>query len=242
MPIINILIYSFIAGLSTLFGVWLVRRYQNWTKRNAIFLISFAVGILLANAFFNLLPEAISLSPDIWMYYVFGGILFLFILEHIITIHACIEPEECDQHPFGITSVIGIGIHSLIDGIIIGIGFKVSPFIGLITALSVIAHEIPEGIFTYTLLKHANIAEKKNLIYCWLVALATPIGALLTAALISRASISILGPLLAFAAGSFIYVGASDLTPQIHKRSSVFNIVIILVGIVFVMLLSHFFE
>lgn len=241
MPIVNVVVYSFIAGLSTMTGVLLVKRYSEWTKRNSLYLISFAVGILLANALFHLIPEAAELTSN-WMYYTLGGILLLFIVEHFITIHACVEPEECEIHTLGIVSIIGIGLHSLIDGIIIGIGFEISPLLGLLSSIAVIAHEIPEGVFTYTLLKHSNVPENKTLIYSWLVALATPFGALATILLFRNFSPAILGILLSFAAGSFIYIGSSDLTPELHKKSSLWNVILILLGIGFVIFLGQILE
>lgn len=238
MPIFNVFVYSFIAGLSTLFGVWLVRRYNTWTKNNIIYLLSFAVGVLFANAFLHLLPESITLQTN-WPYWTFAGILILFLIEHFITIHACAEPEECETHHFGIVSVIGIGLHSLIDGIIIAVGFEVSPLLGFLSAAAVIAHEIPEGVFTYSLLQHSNVPEKQNIQLSWIVALATPFGAVITILLLKNLPESVLGIMLALAAGSFIYIGASDLTPELHKKSNILNIILLFLGIFFVITVSN---
>lgn len=239
MPTYVVVLYSFIAGLSTIVGLYLVKRMGGWTKKNSIFLISFAVGVLLANALFNLLPEAILLNKD-WPYYTLGAIIFFFTIEHAITIHACSEPKDCEIHTSSLVSIIGIGLHSLLDGIIIAIGFEISPALGILNALAVIAHEIPEGIFTYTILKHSNNPESKNLLYTWIVALATPIGTIITLILIHNISPNILGIMLAITAGSFIYIGASDLTPELHHKSSFWNIVLIIFGILFVYTIGKF--
>ena len=231
--LLNITIYSFIAGLSTMLGVYLVWRFENWTKRNSVYLISFAVGVLLAVAFLNLLPEAINATGN-WMYWVLGTIIILYLIEHTMIIHACRE-AECEVHSIGGMSVLGIGFHSLIDGVAIGIAFQVGYAFGLIASFAVIFHETAEGIFTYTLLIHDQVARKKALFYSWLVALATPIGAIATYFLTKGISAASLGILLSVAAGSFIYIGASDLVPATHKKQAFLNVILVLAGVGFVL-------
>ena len=234
--LLNIIIYSFIAGLSTIAGVYLVRYFENWTKKSSVYLISFAVGVLLATAFLELLPEAIVSSAN-WMFWVLGTLIVLYLLEHSIIIHSCRE-GECEAHNMGITSLLGIGFHSLVDGITIGIAFQVGYAVGLIASFAVIFHEVAEGIFTYTLLINDNISKSKSLFYSWLVALATPIGAVCAYFLTKGFSESSLGVLLAIAAGSFIYIGASDLVPATHKKQAVLNVVLVLAGVGFVVLMG----
>mgnify|MGYP001620002362 FL=1 len=135
---------------------------------------------------------------------------------------------------------MGIGFHSLIDGIIIGLGFKISFIVGLLSSSAVIFHETAEGVFVYTLLLYDQMAKKKALFYSWLVALATPFGAVLTFLLISRAPTYVLGWLLAAAAGSFIYIGASDLIPATHREYNFLNIFLVLLGIAFVLTIGQF--
>ncbi|OGZ17323.1 MAG: hypothetical protein A2Z78_00730 [Candidatus Nealsonbacteria bacterium RBG_13_36_15] len=236
--LINVIIFSFIAGLSTIFGIYLVRRFEELIKRNVIFLISFAIGVLLANAFFHLIPEAIEINPT-WFYWTLGTIIFLFLLEHFVIIHSCHE-EECDVHALGAVSFLGIVFHSLIDGIVIGVGFEVGFMVGLLTSLAVIFHETAEGAFIYTLLIHDKKFQAKALLLSWIVALATPLGAIATFLLIQEVSPLVLSWLLAAAAGSFIYIGASDLIPEAHKKYNFLNIFLVLAGIIFVFAVGRF--
>jgi len=236
---INVVVFSFLAGLSTIVGVYLVRHFEELTKRNAIFLISFAIGVLLANAFFYLLPEAVNLTQS-WFYWALGAIIFLYIIEHFIIIHSCRE-EKCEVHTLGITSLLGIAFHSLIDGVIIGVGFGISFTLGILIALGVIFHEMAEGIFTYTLLIHDKINSPKALFYSWIVALATPFGAIGMFLFLPKIPSSFLGCLLAIAAGTFIYISTSDLAPETHrKKASFLNICLVLLGIVFVVVIEQF--
>lgn len=237
---LNIFIYSFVAGLSTVVGVYLVKAYAAWTKKNALYLISFAVGVILATAFFELLPEAVELNK-LWPVAAFSAFIALYLLEYSLNIHYCHDPE-CTVRQVGLISTLGIGFHSLVDGIVIAVGFETNIVLGILTALAVIFHELPEGIFTYTLLLHDNIPEKRSLIYSWLVALATPFGAVVTFALIRNVSEAVLGILLGVAAGTFIYIGSADLIPETHKKSTVWNAVLVLIGVVFVLSLRQILE
>lgn len=236
--LINVIIYSFLAGFSTVLGVYLVRRFENWVKKNIISLISFAIGVLLATAFFHLLPESINLNPDKWFYWTLGSIIFLYLMEHSIIIHSCRE-EKYEVHSLGIVSLFGLGFHSLIDGIIIGASFGISFNLGLLASLAVIFHEVAEGTFTYTLLINDNVTRKKALFYSWMVALATPFGAILTFLFIKNISLEIIGLLLAIAAGSFIYIGTSDLIPETHRKYSLLNMFLVILGIVFVYIVGQ---
>jgi ZIP family zinc transporter/zinc and cadmium transporter len=237
---INVLFYSLIAGLAVIFGVYLIKQFGSWAKKNTIYLMSFAIGLLLANAFFHLLPEAVE-KTTAWFYWALFAIILFYFIEHFVIIHSCQE-EGCEVHAFGVTSFLGISFHSLIDGIIIGIGFGASVSIGIITAIAIIFHKTAEGIFTYSLLSHDAKTQKKSLLLSWLVAMATPLGAVLAFLFIPKLPEQILGNLLAIAAGSFIYIGASDLIPETHKKQSFINILLVILGIVFVFFVSKFID
>lgn len=233
----NVLFYSLIAGMSTVAGVYLVKYFSTWTRRNSLNLISFAGGVLLATAFFELFPEAVDLNRH-WIYAAVVGATALFLVEHFMVIHACHE-EVCDVHTMGVVGALGIGIHSLIDGIVIGIGFEASFALGILTSLAVIVHELPEGVFTYTLLIADEVSERKSLIYSWIVALATPFGAVVTYLILRTLTPSFLGIMLALAGGSFVYVGAADLLPQAHRKPNALNAFLVVVGIFFVMIVGQ---
>ncbi|MFZ3063147.1 MAG: ZIP family metal transporter [Actinomycetota bacterium] len=234
----NVLLYSFIAGMSTVAGVYLVKYFGVWTRRNSLNLISFAGGVLLATAFFELFPEALDLNRN-WFYAAVIGVTALFLIEHFMVVHACHE-DVCDVHTMGVVGALGIGIHSLIDGIVIGIGFEASFALGVVTSMAVIVHELPEGVFTYTLLIADEVSERKSLIYSWIVALATPFGAVMTYLILRGLSPGVLGIMLALAGGTFIYVGAADLLPQVHRKPNALNAFLVIVGILFVLIVGRF--
>jgi len=238
---ITVLFYGLIAGLATILGIYLVLAKESWARRNSIYLITFSAGVLLATAIGHLLPEAQELAPDALIWFLMSFIVF-YIIEHGLILHSCREKGECPVHPIDKIALIGIGFHSLLDGVVIGVGFEISFTLGIIATLSVLLHELPEGISTVSVLLHSGYERKKAVFYSWLVALATPFGAVASFLLIKNISQDILGVLLAVAAGSFFYVAASDLIPEIHKKGKFANIVLIILGVLFPFIVKYFLD
>src|SRR3989338_4307412 len=146
----EVALYGTLAGAATIAGILLVLKKASSAKKYSINLISFAAGVLLAAAFLDLMPEAAGLNESMFLFVLLGIVVFYFI-ENLAVVHMCKE-EDCKAHQIGMMSAIGIGFHSLIDGIAIAAGFSVSPALGIITAFAVIAHEFPEGVITMSLL------------------------------------------------------------------------------------------
>jgi len=237
---LSAIFYSLIAGAATLIGTLLIFYYEDYAKRNSVYFISFAAGIMLATSFFHLIPEAIEISANIPTWVLCGFLIFYIIQNFLITIHPCAD-EHCEVHRLGIMSFIGLSVHSLLDGVAIAVGFEVSSSIGLFTAIAVILHEFPEGLLTTGILIHTGEVRKKIWIYSIIVAMATPFGAIASLLFLKNLSPNILGMLLAITAGSFIYLASADLIPEIHKSNRKINSVILISGIVFIFFLGKLF-
>lgn len=228
--------YSTVAGSATLIGLGLVLYAKKLVTKYSFAVVSMAAGVLMGTAFIHLIPESLELGADyIWILAGFGA---FYIIESIVGFHACLEGEE-HNHALGPVAGIGTFFHSLLDGVAIGIGFEVSPQIGLITALAVLLHELPEGIFTLSILMHAKMPLKKAVFWTTIVALATPFGTILTFLLLPNLPEEVLGILLAIAAGSFIYIGASDLVPESHKARSIPTASFFFLGIIFILIITN---
>lgn len=237
--ILNAILFSIIAGGASVIGMLAVLYFSRFAKKYSTYFISFAVGVLITIAFTHLLPESLELNPNAILISLVGFLTF-YLIEHFVMIHSCHE-EGCEVHSLGQMSVLGIGFHSLIDGIAIGVGFEVSSEIGFFTALAVLLHKLPEGINTMAIMLHSKMKKRKAIIYSLSVSAATIIGATLTILFTSDISESILGALLAFAAGSFIYIGASDLLPETHHKFNKMNAVILFAGVLFVIVIGALF-
>lgn len=218
------------AGFATFCGMGMVLLKEGWSRRYSATLVSFSAGVLLGIGFLHLLPEALEMTPLAPLFIVLAFVVFYF-LEHHLLIHAGHEEQHhvslatddchddcCERpHPMGLVAFVGMALHSAIDGMIIGTGFEVSHDLGLLTALGVIAHEVPEGIAMLSILLHYGWHRSSAILLTSFVAIATPLAAILTYALVHDLAPQTLGALLAMAGGSFIYIAASDLIPESHR-------------------------
>ncbi|MCL2389028.1 MAG: ZIP family metal transporter [Elusimicrobia bacterium] len=232
------ILYSLAAALAAMMGSFLVVRLGGWAKKNSLLLISFAAGVMITLSFSHFIPEALELTPNA-VNFVLIGFFAMFFLQNIVMVHPCHDPS-CDNHDERI-SVVGLSLHSLIDGLVISAGFEVSPQLGILTAIAVLLHKIPDGIVITSILVHCGANKKKTILLSLLVAAFTPIGTATGHLLLSNLPQEVVGMFLAGVAGSFIYLAASDLIPETHKavnRRTVSSFLFL--GSIFVLIISHF--
>lgn len=250
---LDVLFFGSLAGVATFAGMYLVLARADWSRRNSAALVSYAAGVLLGVGILHVLPEAQELTTYAPWCVLISFILFYF-LEHHLFFHAGHEElhhqhlhvadghDLCcaDPHPLGTVAFAGMSLHSIIDGLIIGSGFEAGHEVGLLSALGVIAHEVPEGIAMLSILLHYGYSRSKAITFTSLVALATPVGAIVTYALVDQVAPSILGILMALAAGSFVYIAASDLIPESHRSRGLAGSVALCGGIATAILAGAF--
>ena len=163
------------------------------------------------------------------------GFLFFFVIEKVVLQHHHgDEEEEKHNHAHLIPlNIIGDAVHNFVDGTIIATTFLVNPALGITTAVAVFFHEIPREIGDFSIMIHSGMARKKVILWNVLGALVSPIATVLTITLAGQID-GIEMPLLGIAAGSFIYIAAADLVPEIHRhkglRSTVTQTTLLILG------------
>ncbi len=208
----QILFWSFVGSVVSLIGgVLLALRKKMFTHEQSLLLISFAAGVLLSTAFFDLLPEA---GVNLSLIGVLAGIIFLFLLEKFLWYHHHDEEHEGHKRtPIMIT--VGDTVHNFIDGAVIAGTFLVSPVTGVVTALAVAAHEIPHEMADFGVLLSKGWARKKVILVNLASAGVSLIGAIFMYGMGKKFG-TILPYLLSFSGGMFIYLACSDLIPELH--------------------------
>lgn len=209
-----------IVSLVSLIGIFTLSLNFERLRRSLLFLVSFAAGALLGDAFLHLLPEAIEATTDVTRVsvMVLGGIVAFFLLEKVLFWRHCHLPStEQHHHPVGTINIIGDGVHNFLDGVIIAAGFLVDPAVGVATTIAVILHEIPQEIGDFGILIHAGYTKKKALFYNFLTACAAIVGAIVTL-IIGEQVTSVEQYLVPITIGGFIYIAAADLIPEIHRE------------------------
>jgi zinc and cadmium transporter len=191
-------------------------------------LVSYAIGALLGAAFLELLPHAFEGATSVRNVTatVLGGIFVFFILEKLVLWRHC-HVEDCevhDQHAdvhdhgrSGMLILIGDSFHNFVDGILIAAAFMQNTQLGIVTALAVIAHEIPQEMGDFLILLHSGYSRMRAFMLNLASSFAMFAGALL-AYVALQALQEWVPSILALAAASMIYVAVADLIPGLHKR------------------------
>lgn len=228
-----------IISLISLIGVVTLSLNKTKLRSMLLFMVSFAVGGLFGDAFIHLLPEAFEkLGAGLkTSFYILAGFFIFFILEKFIRWRHCHIPTSKDHvHPVVTLNIIGDGVHNMLDGMIVAASFAVSVPIGIATTLAVILHEIPQEIGDFGILIYSGISVKKALFLNFISALTAVVGAVIALILESRIR-GFAMYLLPITAGGFLYIGGSDLIPELHKEdhvkisTSLLQLVAIMLGI-----------
>ncbi len=210
-------------------------------RRNAVLPhgISFAIGALLAVAFWGLIPEAFAkVKPEQFQTLsgtILAGILGFFVLEKLLIWRHChsgsceAHGDEDDHHhghshshsaakSAGTLIILGDSIHNFVDGVLIAAAFLTDVQLGIVTSLAVAAHEIPQEVGDFAILLHSGYSKSKALFYNVLASLTTVLGGTLAYFGLEDLHNS-LPYFLALAASSFIYIAVADLIPSLHKKT-----------------------
>lgn len=114
---------------------------------------------------------------------------------------------------FSLTAFAAIAVHSVVDGIVIGGSFRVSAEIGARVAVAIVLHKIPDGFVVASLLAATNRSRKP--LWVALLSMATPLGAIVGYGLLTGIPPHVLGGVLGFAAGTFLFIAGTGIVPEI---------------------------
>ena len=198
-------------------------------------LISYAVGTLLGVALLALVPEALEALPaPAALGALLAGILGFFMLEKLVIWRHC-HTAGCDAHDSSAALIlIGGGLHNFTDGAIVGAAVLTSLPLGITTVLAVAAHQIPQEVGDFAILLDAGYSRRRAFVMNTLSASTCALGAVAVYAAASWTPAA-LPYLLAFAAGSFLYVAMSDLIPGLHSDAidvgAIRQVLLIAVGV-----------
>lgn len=233
--LLSILFFVLVSSILGLSGGFLFLKNLRLAHKISFGLVAFAVGALLATAFLDLLPESLE-GGNVELAFVGAlvGILLFFFIEKFFIWHHHHTYGEFEQHSYNMLVLIGDTIHNFIDGVIIAAAFIVSPAIGIPAFLAVILHEIPQEISDFGILLRGGMVRSKIIIFNVISALFSLLGAVIAYFFLTSIE-GITMPLVAFAAGAFIYIAASDLIPEtkrtVSMRKSLLQIALVIAGI-----------
>ena len=231
-------------------------------------LVSFATGALLGAALLALIPHAVLGAGEGRVHEVgialIAGIALFFVLEKFLLWRHC-HDDHCDEHTVseaphhhaghshvheqarkkasGSLVLVGDALHNLLDGVLIAAAFLTDVHLGIVTALAIMAHEIPQEVGNFAVLLHSGVSRRRALALNLLTSLTAVIGGIIGFFALERA-LAVLPFAVAVAAASLLYVAVADLIPGLHRRvdprSSVTQVLLIGCGIAIIALAENY--
>jgi zinc and cadmium transporter len=189
---------------------------ERWIATRRHLLVGFAAGVLIGVVFLDLLPDALAATTaTVPLAIVLASFTAMALLEWWLGHHRSRHERGT---PLPLMLLGADALHNLADGAAIAAAFLTSPRLGVVTSIAILVHEIPGELGDYAILRGAGLGRRRALIAMAKVQLTSGIGAaatLLGSAIWEKLSASV----LAVAAGTFLYIGATDLLPDIlHDR------------------------
>jgi zinc transporter ZupT len=216
------LFLSFVAAAAQFVGGWMVIREKGWPRRWERSLLALGAGFQLALVFIELIPESFKLTEfsPYAVLAMLAGFSAIHFFEHTLVEHMHFG-EETHAHPavphssiFG--AIGGLTVHAFFDGMSIAAAASAQPKIGVLVFVAVLLHKMPEGLTVASILRHGRHATREVRLATLALAASTIVGALLVLFFVSIQA-HLIGLLFAFSAGASVYVGASDLIPEVNK-------------------------
>ena len=206
------LLYAFAAAAANLLGALAVTSGARWGVRALDLTIAFAAGFLVSVAFLDLFPEAVRQTGDQAAVVALGAYLLVHLTQHTIGKHFHFGEETHEISRIVSTSaLVGLLMHTFVDGVAVSSGVRVGETFGLMVFLAVGLHKLPEGLAISSLFMAAGAGKRAAFAAAGLLGLATIVGVFATAQvpLLARHG-------LALSTGVTLYVGASNLVPEIQ--------------------------
>ncbi len=181
-------------------------------------LLALASGSLLGSAFFHMLPEgSASLDPLVAAGWVVAGFTAFLVIEQWLRWHRNRPEVSNGRAPFTYLILVGDGIHNFLGGLSVASTFLISPHAGISAWIAAAVHEVPQELGDFGVLVHGGWPKRLALVWNFLTALTFPLGGLIAYFAAQHLHVA---PLVLFGGGSFIYIAACDLIPEMKHEAS----------------------
>jgi len=225
------IIATFLISLLSLIGIFTLSLSEKRLHRILNFLIAYSAGTILGAALFDLMPEAVELVDEhiVFPIIAFGFVFFLFLERGLYWYHGHGHTHEFPAHgheensnevtrSFAFLNIIGDFVHNFIDGMIIAASFINGVTVGVAASIAVAFHELPQEMGDYGILVYAGIDKRRALWYNFAAALSIVVGGVFGSFFIAMVE-ELSGWMIAFSAGAFLFLSASELIPEINDEN-----------------------
>lgn len=229
------LLFGLIAAGAEILGGGLIYMKRSWPRRIQETLLALGAGFILALVFLKLIPASIGAIGEAAMLYCVVGFATIHFFEHAIVGHLHFGQETHDDvmvsKVASVSAFSGLFIHAFFDGFTISVGMHFDFFLGILIFLAVLLHKFPEGLTIGSIVVAAGYPRKIVLFSAIGLAAATMVG-VCSVFVFQEASPGLIGASFAFSAGVAVYVGASDLIPEINRSKDRIPPLVVFAGMV----------
>ncbi len=208
------ILYAGVAALGNVLGALVLTTRASWSRRTLEFVLAFSAGFLVAVSLGELVPEAVSQGGIGAGGWILTGFVLVHLTQHALVGHFHFGEETHEvSAEVGVTALVGLMLHTFVDGVAIATSFAVDGRLGALVLLAVMLHKLPEGLAIGSLF----VASGRSVRAAIGAALALGVATVVGAAMSSRVAL-IATHGLALAAGVTLYVGASNLIPEFQGK------------------------
>jgi zinc transporter ZupT len=210
------LLYALVAALANVIGALAVTSRTKWSVRALETMIALSAGFMISVSLTELMPEAVARGGRTGAVVALLGYLLVHFTQHTIAAHFHFgEETHAVSATTSASALVGLLLHTFVDGVAIASGFAVSQSLGMLVFLAILLHKLPEGLAISSLFLAAGTGRRSALLAATALGMATIAGLLLTE------SVDVLGRYgIALSAGVTLYVGASNLVPEFQSKGS----------------------
>jgi zinc transporter ZupT len=228
-----ILLFGLVAAGAEIAGAVIVLLRQRWPKKIQEYLIALGAGFILALAFSELIPESFTALGEVAAVFIIIGYAAIHLFEHTIVRHLHFGEET--HHEVMVSKIAslsayaGLFVHAFFDGFSISVGMHYNYFVGLLIFIAVLLHKVPEGMTIASIMISARHSRKTSLWASFGLGIATVLGTCMIF-VFTGVEREITGIAFAVSAGAAVYVGATDLVPEINKSENRLAPIVVLLG------------
>ena len=242
---LTIILFGLIAAAAEVLGGVLVILKKDWPRKIQEYLIALSAGFILALVIFELIPESIKFLGETASLYIIIGFGLLHFFEHTIVGHLHFGEET--HHDVMLSKAatysafIGLFVHAVFDGLSISAGLNYNFYLGSLIFIAVLLHKIPEGLTIASIMLAAKLPRHYAFLGSFAIGIATMLGICIVFVLASVHEKTV-GIAFALSAGAALYVGASDLIPEINRSENRITPLIVFGGMLFFYLSKQLLE
>ena len=202
------------AGAANLLGALAVVSHKHWSKSAIEMLIAVAAGFMLAVSLLDIIPESMNAHGEKALLVVLGGYFLVHLTQHTLTEHFHFgEETHAVSRLVGQTALVGLLMHTFVDGVAIVSAFESDAQLGLLVFIAIALHKFPEGLAVASICIAAGMGRKLALMAAAVLGLATLLGGILTGPIALLRDFG-----LPLSGGVTLYVAASNLVPEFQAK------------------------